>query len=222
MANIKLEKILKNSFPLQDLKTVTDYYQLTRKRNSRKYIDEFDANWAHKWIAVRLLDLDKIPRIRILDVGTGAGIFAWICSSLGHNIDVTELPIENNYQDADIIRYFEDLKKAYELDKTVTTYRWEISKTETDYEFPSEKQYDLISMFRTNFDIGWSEEYYIKFIKECLWKGLQPKGKVYWHCPRPQGDILEMACKKGDIRYLRHSRKIAEDNKNRNIIELYK
>ena len=218
MANIKLEKILKNSFPLQTLKTITDYYHLTRKRNSRKYIDEFDANWAHKWIAVRLLDLDKIPRIRILDVGTGAGVFAWICSSLGHNVDVTELPIENNYQHADIIKYFEDLKTAYELDKNVTTYRWEISKT--DYEFPSNKLYDLISMHRTNFDIGWGEEDYIKFIKKCLWKGLLPNGKVYWHCPRPQGEIIEMACLKGDIRYLRHSKKVS--GKDRNIIELYK
>ena len=77
-------------------------------------------------------------------------------------------------------------------------------------------------MFRTNFDIGWSEEYYIKFIKKCLWKGLLPTGRIYWHCPRAQGDIIERACEKGDIRYLRHSRKISEDNKNRNIIELYK
>jgi len=160
MANIKLDKILKNSFPLQDLKTITDYYHLTRKRNSRKYIDEFDANWTHKWIGVRLLDLDKIDRIRILDVGTGAGVFAWICSSLGHAVDVTELPINSGRQHPDIIRFFEDLKTAYELDKTVTGYKWEISKN--NYEFPNNKQYDLKSMQRTNFDIGWSEEDYIK------------------------------------------------------------
>ena len=218
MANIKLEKILKNSFPLQDLKTVTDYYHLTRRKNSRKYIDEFDANWAHKWIAVRLLNLDKIDRIRILDVGTGAGVFAWLCNSLGHLTDITELPIENNYQHADIIKFFEDLKTAYDLDKTVTCYRWEISKT--DYKFPSNKEYDLISMQRTNFDIQWSEEDYIKWIKRCLWKGLLPNGRVYWVCPKTKADILEMACKKGDISHIRHPEKFS--GKEHNIFELYK
>jgi len=215
MANIKLEKILKNAFPLQDLKTITDYYHLTRRKNSRKYIDEFDANWEHKWVAVRLLNLDKIDRIRILDVGAGIGLFAWICVSLGHKVDITELPVENKYQPSDIINFFEDLKTAYGLDKVATCYRWEISKT--DYEFPCNKQYDLISMQRTNFDIGWNEEDYTKWIKTCLWKGLLPNGRVYWVCPKTQRGILESACKRGDIRYKRHL-----SGKENYIFELHK
>lgn len=214
MANIKFSKVLKNAYPLHRLQTIVDYYHLTSRKNSRKYLDEFNTHWEQKWVAVEILNLIKQDRKHILDVGAGIGLFAWICMTLGHKVDVTELPVKNQYQPSDIINFFDDVKKACGLE-SVTTYRWEISST--DCKFPSEKQYDLITMQRTNFDIGWSEQDYTKWIKTCLWKGLLPNGKVFWVCPKTQRKILEMACKREDIRYKRHL-----SGKENYIFELHK
>ena len=112
MANIKFSKILKSAFPLNNFQTIVDYYQLTRKKSARKYFDEFDTHWENKWNAVEILDLVQRDRIRILDVGAGIGLFAWICSSLGHKVDVTELPVKNNYQPPDVINFFDDVKQS--------------------------------------------------------------------------------------------------------------
>jgi 2-polyprenyl-3-methyl-5-hydroxy-6-metoxy-1,4-benzoquinol methylase len=162
MARIKLQKVFKNAFPLEESKIVTQYYHLTRRKNSRKYFDEFDKIWEQKWLAISALKLDKVDRLNMLDIGAGPGIFAWMCVSLGHLVDITELPFDTEIIENDNLHYFEDLKTSYELDKTVNTYRWEITK-ETD-EFPIEKQYDLITIQRSNFDIGWEEKNYLKFI----------------------------------------------------------
>ena len=213
MANIKISKILKNSFPLNNFQTIVDYYQLTRKKSARKYFDEFDTHWEHKWNAVELLNLVERDRIHILDVGAGIGLFAWICSSLGHKVDVTELPVKNNYQPPDVINFFDDVKKSYNLNKQVNTYRWEISST--NFYFPSKRKYDLIAMQRTNFDINWNANEYIRWITNCLIPGLLPGGRVFWVCSWKKSKMLQAACEQGEIKYFKHTCK--EDN----IFELY-
>lgn len=217
MANIKFSKVFKNSFPLHNLQTIVDYYHLTSRKNGRKYLDEFDTHWEQKWVAVELLDLIELDRKRILDVGAGIGLFAWICVSLGHKVDITELPIDNKYQPADVINFFDDARKSSKLDKAVTTYRWEISST--DYKFPSEEKYDLITMQRTNFDIGWNTDDYATWITNCLMPGLMLDGKIFWVCPWKKSDMLQAACKQAKIKYLQH--RLGDLGTEYNIFELY-
>ena len=217
MANIKFSKVFKNSFPLNKLQTIVDYYHLTRRKNGRKYLDEFDTHWEQKWVAVELLDLIKQDRKHILDVGAGIGLFSWICMTLGHKVEVTELPVENQYQPSDIINFFEDAKKACGLE-TVTTYRWQISSE--DYKFPSEKQYDLITMQRTNFDIHWNTDDYTTWITNCLMLGLKPGGKIFWVCPKQNSNKLRAACEQGKIKYNQHH--LGEVSTECNIFELYR
>ena len=218
MANIKLQKVFKNAFPLEESKIVTQYYHLTRRKNSRKYFDEFDKIWEQKWLAICALQLDKVDRLNMLDIGAGPGIFAWMCVSLGHLVDITELPFDTEIIENDNLHYFEDLKTSYELDKTVNTYRWEITK-ETD-EFPIEKQYDLITIQRSNFDIGWEEKNYLKFINLCF-DGIVSNGRIFWMCAKEQSDTLEMACKKADISHIRYPKSRIGKGK-LGIFEIYK
>jgi hypothetical protein len=191
---------------------------LTRKKNGRKYLDEFDTHWEQKWVAVELLKLVKQQRLQILDVGAGIGLFAWICVSIGHKVDITELPVENNYQPNDIINFFEDARKAFGLDEAVTTYRWEISSE--DYKFPSEKQYDLITMHRTNFDIYWNTHDYTTWIKNCLMPGLRSGGKIFWVCSHKKCDTLRAACEQGRIKY--HQHQLGDLGTEYNIFEIYR
>lgn len=217
MANIKFSKVFKNSFPLNKLQTIVDYYHLTRRKNGRKYLDEFDTHWEQKWVAVELLDLIEEDRKQILDVGAGIGLFAWICVTLGHKVDITELPVDNKYQPADIINFFDDARKSFNLDETVSTYRWEISCT--DYKFPSKKKYDLITMQRTNFDIGWNTDDYTRWITNCLISGLVPDGKIFWVCPWKKSNMLRSACEQGKIKYLQHQ--LGDLGTEYNIFEIY-
>jgi len=203
---------------LHKLQTIVDYYHLTSRKNARKYLDEFDAHWEHKWVAVEILKLIKQNRIHILDVGAGIGLFAWICVSLGHKVDITELPVDNKTAiPAELINFFDDARKSYKLNKAVTTYRWEISST--DYKFPSEEKYDLITMQRTNFDIGWNTDDYTTWITNCLMPGLKPRGKVFWVCPRQNSDMLRAVCEQEKIKYLQHQ--LGDHGTECNIFELH-
>ena len=145
-------------------------------------------------------------------------MFAWICVSIGHKVDITELPVENNYQPSDIINFFEDARKAFGLDEAVTTYRWEISSE--DYKFPSEKQYDLITMHRTNFDIYWNTHDYTTWIKNCLMPGLRSGGKIFWVCSHKKCDTLRAACEQGRIKY--HQHQLGDLGTEYNIFEIYR
>ena len=145
-------------------------------------------------------------------------MFAWICVSIGHSVDITELPVENNYQPSDIINFFEDARKAFGLDEAVTTYRWEISNA--DNKFPSEKKYDLITMHRTNFDINWNTDDYTTWITNCLMPGLRPGGKIFWVCPKQNSNKLRAACEQGKIKYNQH--KLGNLSTECNIFEVYK
>ena len=137
--------------------------------------------------------------------------------TLGHKVEVTELPVENQYQPSDIINFFEDAKKACGLE-TVTTYRWQISSE--DYKFPSEKQYDLITMQRTNFDIHWNTDDYTTWITNCLMPGLRLGGKIFWVCPKQNSNKLRAACEQGKIKYNQHH--LGEVSTECNIFELYR
>jgi len=82
------------------------------------------------------LRLDRKPPTRILDLGTGAGYFPWVCSMLGHEVDAIDLDNNNIYNaivDAlNIRRYVHEIK--------------------SDEELPISKQYDLITAFMICFN----------------------------------------------------------------------
>lgn len=57
-----------------------------------------------RWLEVNIrrirdLDLDCVPRRRILDIGSGAGYFLYICKRLGHDVlglDIDDFPMFND------------------------------------------------------------------------------------------------------------------------------
>jgi hypothetical protein len=167
MANIKLENILKDAFPINRVEIVNQYYNLTSKKHSDKYFLKWDRIYKSKWEIIKFLELDRKtnPRKYILDIGAGPHIFAWLAVRLGHSVTTTELSLENDYIHSDIIRYFQDIKIAINLDKIVDTYDWIIDKQTNELPGPLRKRWDIISMQRSNFDIGWQATDYHRLIK---------------------------------------------------------
>jgi len=56
-----------------------------------KYFSDKEKHIKRAWKYAKKLNLDELPRKRILDIGTGFGYFPKICSLLGHTAEGTNL-----------------------------------------------------------------------------------------------------------------------------------
>lgn len=157
MANIKIKNILKDAFPLDRCRTVNDYYHIVGRKTSEKYITKWDKIFESKWNIVKELELDQVrlPRQHILDIGAGPHIFAWLAVRLGHVVTTTELPLDNSYVPADNIQWFRDIKTALHLDDAVQTVPYTIKDSSSQLPGKVQKHWDIITIQRSNFDIGW-------------------------------------------------------------------
>lgn len=192
MANIKLEKILYDAFPLDKVQTINDYYSIKARANSRKYFEKFDTIYKQKWNIVKNLQLNnfRLPRQKILDIGAGPHIFAWLAIRLGHSVESTELPLDNPYIKRHNIEWFKDIKTALELDKTVITHDFTIDKSTVRLPDALQKNWDIITVQRSNFDIGWIDTDYAFIIPELVRLG----NTVYYECAREQYEPLVAFC----------------------------
>lgn len=193
MANIKLEKILYDAFPIGKVQTINDYYNIKSLANSRKYFDKFNLIYKQKWDIVKSLQLNdfRLKRQKILDIGAGPHIFAWLAVRLGHYVESTELPLDNPYIKRPIIEYFKDVKTVIDLDKAVVTHEFTIDKSTVQLPNALQKNWDIITVQRSNFDIGWIAADYAFIIPELVKLG----NIVYYECARQQYTHLVSFCK---------------------------
>lgn len=152
---------------------VNEYYNITSKKNSIKYFEKWDRIFESKWEIIKDLRLDKgeINGRRILDIGAGPHIFAWLAVRLGHTVTSTELPLDNEFVPAENIQWFRDIKTALDLNRIICTYDWVIDKTTSTLPDPLKDRWDIITIQRSNFDIGWTADDYSNLIPE-----------LYKHC----------------------------------------
>lgn len=162
MANIKLKNILKDAFPLDRCGMINDYYHVMGRKTSEKYITKWDKIFESKWNIVTELGLDQInlPRQFILDIGAGPHIFAWLAVRLGHHVTTTELPLDNPYVPADNIQWFKDIKTALYLNDAIKTIPYIINDSTSQLPQEVQKNWDIITIQRSNFDIGWNKHDY--------------------------------------------------------------
>lgn len=192
MANIKLEKILYDAFPIDRVQTINDYYSIVARANSRKYFEKFNKIYKQKWDIVKNLQLNdfRLPRQRILDIGAGPHIFAWLAIRLGHYVESTELPLDNPYVKRHNIEWFKDIKTAIDLDKAVVTHDFTIDKSTVRLPNALQKNWDIITIQRSNFDIGWNVDDYNNFIPLCL----RHTNIIYYEVAREQYHNLVNYC----------------------------
>lgn len=83
-----------------------------------------------------LLRLDLKPPKRILDLGTGAGYFPWVCNRLGHDVEAIDL--DNNSMYNALVEALEVRRYAHEI--------------KSEGELPVNKTYELITAFMICFN----------------------------------------------------------------------
>ena len=121
-----------------------------------KYITKMDLYLQEKIEVARALKLDVTKDRFILDIGTGVGMFPWLCKQLGHTCVST-------YYDN-----FEFYRKLWKLLKIKAPTYLEI-KANQHWELGNSKKYDIITAKRTVFDRfphNWSAYNWIMFLKE--------------------------------------------------------
>lgn len=200
MANIKLKKILQDAFPMQHVRAINDYYTITAKKNSIKYFEKWDRLFESKWEIIKDLELDQrlSQRHRILDIGSGPYIFSWLAIKLGHYVASTELPLDNEYISSENIQWFRDIKTALELDKTIKTYDWVIDKTTSALPDPLRDRWDIITIQRSNFDIGWATNDYRRLIPELY----RHSWCIYYEIAREQYYNLVEFCSNSNYKFV--------------------
>jgi 2-polyprenyl-3-methyl-5-hydroxy-6-metoxy-1,4-benzoquinol methylase len=120
-----------------------------------KYIKKFDSYAEEKLRLFRSMGLEQAGTKKILDIGSGLGVFPWICRLHNHHCTLTDvsphqiwrkahrlLQINRNYRDLEIVAY-QDIELT--------------------------QQYDIITAHRTVFDehdYRWHAEEWTWFLKQ--------------------------------------------------------
>lgn len=113
----------------------------------------------------RIIALDS-PPLRILDMGTGTGIFPYLCGKMGHDatgLDVPDMPKE----DAQVFA----LRNLLRI-KTLTGS----IKAQKPIEISGE--YDLVTAFMTTFNRFWTFDDWIYLFRD-LKKHMSPEGRIH-------------------------------------------
>ncbi len=122
--------------------------------------------------AVDILHLHTGKPLRVLDIGAGAGWFAYVMRYFGHDVDLTDLPEEYGIS---IEAYNENLavlgfKKKWAFKVTrLTPIPYEIGK------------YDLITATGAAFHKYWTEQDWHFFLDDLTLKHLNHGGCVFFH-----------------------------------------
>jgi SAM-dependent methyltransferase len=121
-----------------------------------KYIQKLDLYLSEKLRMFGDLKLHDQESLRILDIGTGMGLFPWICR------------VENHYCESTYYDYFEFYKDAWETLGINTPFFFEV-KCDQPWDLPMGNRYDVICAMRTVFDRyphHWTVTNWLYFFKE--------------------------------------------------------
>ena len=127
---------------------------------------QFDKRIA---LAVKL-GLDKGEKKEILDIGAGAGMWAFILSELGHKITITDIPLSLS----PTIKSYEKGIKALGLKKSFDLVLTKRQKMRLP------QKYDLITITGAIFFSGWKKKDWLFFIQDAT-DNLKKNGSLFIH-----------------------------------------
>lgn len=115
------------------------------------------------------------PRLTILEIGPGIGLFAALCQRHGHAVDRMEIPRDATCPSGDI---YPTMHAALGIPPTKYLHRIEPMKP-----LPETGRYDLITCQFGAFHAGWSEENW-EYLFAQLLDRTQPHGRLWLHLNR--------------------------------------
>ena len=167
---LELENI-KDSLPLDELQAAlvddprnTDEFY----NHTGKYVQKLDLYLQEKLDVAEFLGLTETRNLRILDIGSGIGLFSWICQNLQHKCNST-------YYDK-----FPFYQAAWKILKIRSPVYLEI-RANKQWQMEVTKPYDLITAMRTVFDrypTPWTAYNWMMFLEEAR-RYLRPKGRLF-------------------------------------------
>ena len=144
-------------------RTVQEWTELNSDSIYCQYLVSSTKKLADKLATINFLKLDKIDKIKILDIGAGCGQLVKLATMLGHHAVGTELGWA-----------ISDLESIYTHYNT-TIFELEVKKQQ---EFKLPEKYDLITSLRIVFDEGWNSSDW-KFFKENCFDYLTDTGSLF-------------------------------------------
>ena len=133
-----------------------------------KYVKKIDLYLQEKIDVARALKLDVVEDRSILDIGTGVGMFPWLCRQLGH------VCLSTYYDD------FEFYEKMWELLEIKRPTYLEV-RANRHWQLGYTKRFDIITAQRTVFDrypANWSAYNWIMFLEEA-YRHLKDEGILF-------------------------------------------
>lgn len=162
---------IKKSVPLKQLSALLDKDVKNCNElylHTGKYIQKLDLYLTEKVQIFCDLNLHQESKLRILDIGTGVGLFPWICKIKKHTC-------ESTYYD-----FFEFYKDSWGLLEIIPPSFLEIKKSQP-WEIEYSRKYDIIVAMRTVFDrqpTDWKVFDWLNFLKEAR-KHLNTNGQIF-------------------------------------------
>ena len=126
------------------------------------------------FLATNILDLDKVGKKDILDVGAGTGLWPFILNQLGHRVTITDISTKNSGSLSRKAKIYEQgiialgLKKNFDL---------AIVKQQC-MRLP--QRYDLITSIGSSFYGNWQAKDWLFFIQDAM-NNLTRKGLLFLH-----------------------------------------
>lgn len=125
---------------------------------------------------VRRLGLDSAPPLRLLDLGTGPGVFPYLAARFGHRVRCTDI---------DSVPYYNDLTDYFKLDRHV----WRV---ETGVPAPDLGTFDLVTATNVGFNYlrggksagggrrDWGIDEWDFFLRDLTDRLVAPGGRIYF------------------------------------------
>lgn len=156
-----------------DLKAFEPYQKKYHDADPRphgysKYLD-IEPWMVNKLMVVLDLGLDKCKPMRILDIGTGAGYFPFICQYFGHEVVSLDL---------DIVPMYNDLCQFLKVDRRT----WRVEKYQKLPDVGG--KFDLVTAFMIKFNNHyqpdlWSKPEWKFFVDDLRTNQMNPNGRIF-------------------------------------------
>lgn len=156
--NLTLSSI-KDQLPLDQIQALLDKDPENNESlytHTGKYIAKLDLYLSEKIKIAQHLGLDESRDLKILDIGSGAGFFPWICKNLGH------IAKSSYYDD---FLFYRDMWQLLRIDDPF------FLDVLQDWKMPNDTQYDVIVSMRTVFDripTSWKDQDWIRFMEQAM------------------------------------------------------
>ena len=150
---------IKKRFPLEQIQFQAEAWPNSERDRhyyeAVKYIRKFDVYAEEKLRLFRSMDLEQAGTKKILDIGSGLGVFPWLCRLHNHHCMFTDVSPHQIWRTAhrllQINRNYMDLEIVYQQDILLP------------------QRFDIITAHRTVFDehdYRWHVEEWIWFLKQ--------------------------------------------------------